>query len=135
MLENIAVKYYNMGYNCAETLFLAGNEMYNLGYDEKSARLFGAFGGGLQCGDLCGCLTGAAGVLGAMFVPTKAHDVAELRPYTQLLIREFEKAAGARKCIDIKPRLFSKDIRCQNTIIQGAIALENSIELIKKEAR
>ena len=68
MLENIAVKYYNMGYNCAETLFLAGNEMYNLGYDEKSARLFAAFGGGLQCGDLCGCLSGAAGVLGAMFV-------------------------------------------------------------------
>ena len=50
MLENIAVKYYNMGYNCAETLFLAGNEMYNLGYDEKKARLFAEIGRGQKCG-------------------------------------------------------------------------------------
>ena len=130
MLEEIALKYYNQGYNCAESIVLAGNEAYHLNLDAKSIRLFAAFGGGLQCGDLCGCLTGAAGIISALYVPNKAHDSLELRSYTQLLIREFEKELGARKCMDVKPRLFKNEIRCRNTIIHGARALESTIQTI-----
>ncbi len=133
MLEQIALKYYDQGYNCAESIVLAGNEAYKLNLDADSVRLFAAFGGGLQCGDLCGCLTGAAGIISALYVPVKAHDSLELRSYTQLLIREFEKELGARKCMDIKPRLFKTDIRCRNTIIHGARALEAAVHAINKK--
>lgn len=133
MLEEIAVKYYKQGYNCAETIFMAGIEAYHLDIDPKSVTMMSAFGGGLQCGDLCGCLTGAAAVLGIKYVQTKAHDFSDLRPYTQTLMREFEKVLGARKCVDIKPRLYSKEIKCLNTVRAGAIALENTIQHIENK--
>ncbi len=131
MLKEIALTYYNQGYNCAETIVLAANDAYHLNLDAASIRLFAAFGGGLQCGDLCGCLTAAAGVLSALYVPTKAHDVKELRSYTQLLVREFERQMGARKCSDIKPKLYKNEIRCKDTVLYGAQALENTIQKIE----
>ena len=133
MLETIAEKYYQQGYNCAETILMAGIEAYHLDVDINSIRMISAFGGGLQCGDLCGCLSGAAAVLGLKYVDTKAHDFAQLRPYTQLLMKEFEKVLGARKCVDIKPRLYSNKIRCLNTVRAGAIALENTIHQIENK--
>ena len=32
MLSETAVKYYHMGYNCAESIIRAGNEVYGLVY-------------------------------------------------------------------------------------------------------
>ena len=58
MLKDLAAKYYQQGYNCAETIIRAGNKYYNLGLDENAFRITGAFGGGLQVGDVCGALTG-----------------------------------------------------------------------------
>lgn len=133
MLEKIALAYYTQGYNCAETMILAGNEAYHLNLDAQSVRLFSAFGGGLQCGDLCGCLSGAAAIISAKYVETKAHDSAVIKQYTQLLVREFEKELGARKCVDIKPHLYSKEKKCANTIVCGARALEKTIALIENK--
>ena len=31
MLKDLAAKYYQQGYNCAETIIRAGNKYYNLG--------------------------------------------------------------------------------------------------------
>ena len=39
MLEKVAEKYYLQGYNCAESLFLAGNEYYQLGLENKELKL------------------------------------------------------------------------------------------------
>ena len=131
MLEELALKYYSQGYNCAETIVMAANEAYRLNLDSSHVRLFAAFGGGLQCGDLCGCLTGAAGVISLLHVSSKAHDTPELKGYVQFLVREFEKEMGGRKCVDIKPRLYKKEIKCRDTVAKGARALEKTIELIQ----
>ena len=131
MLEQVAEKYYRQGYNCAESLFLAGNEYYQLGLDESTSRLFAGFGGGLQLGDVCGALSGAIAVLSAKYVNTKAHDFEYTKAYTQRLVREFQNLAGARACAQVKPLLYSKENKCLGTVIVGAKALENVINEIE----
>lgn len=131
MLEQVAEKYYLQGYNCAESLFLAGNEYYQLGYDVDAVRLFAGFGGGFQLGDVCGALSGAVAVLSAKYVDTKAHDFEHTKAYTQRLVREFQNLAGARACAQVKPLLYSKEVKCLNTVKVGAKALENVIREIE----
>ena len=48
MLKDLAQKYYDMDYNCAESMVHAGNEYYGLGLSEHDMRMVGAFGGGMQ---------------------------------------------------------------------------------------
>ena len=131
MLEQVAEKYYKQGYNCAESLFLAGNEYYQLGLDPKIVPLFAGFGGGLQLGDVCGALSGAIAVLSAKYVNTKAHDFEHTKAYTQRLVKEFQTLAGARDCAHVKPVLYSKEVKCLNTVKVGAKALENVIQEIE----
>ena len=72
MLEQLAEKYYNQGYNCAESIVHAGNEAYQLGLSEHDMRMAAAFGAGLQVGDVCGVLAGAGCVLSCLYVETRA---------------------------------------------------------------
>ena len=41
MLDKIAEKYYDKGYNCAESIVHAGNELYHLGLSEHDMRITG----------------------------------------------------------------------------------------------
>ena len=57
-----AYELFKEGYNCSETLTLAGNEAYNLGLDANASKLMAGFGGGCGCGHSghgggksCGC--------------------------------------------------------------------------------
>ena len=131
MLEKVAEKYYLQGYNCAESLFLAGNEYYQLGLDESYVRLFAGFGGGLQCGSVCGALSGAVAVLSAKYVETKAHDFEHMKAYTNVLVKEFKNLAGGKDCAEVKPLLYSKETKCLHTVMVGAKALENAINKIE----
>ena len=56
MLAETAVKYYHMGYNCAESIIRAGNEVYGLDLHDRDMKMTAAFGGGFQIGDVCGAL-------------------------------------------------------------------------------
>ena len=50
MLAETAVKYYHMGYNCAESIIRAGNEVYGLDLHDRDMIMTAAFGGGFQIG-------------------------------------------------------------------------------------
>lgn len=88
MLKDIAKKYYlEKSYNCAESIFLASNEYYNLGLDEKMREVVTAFGGGMGCGRTCGALTGGLSILGVM-----VHMEKELfHKVCTKLIEDYEK--------------------------------------------
>lgn len=135
MLEKIAEKYYEKGYNCAESIVHAGNEAYHLGLSEHDMRMAAAFGAGLQVGDVCGVLTGAACVLSCMFVETKAHDSDFLKPAVMKMVREIQKEYGGRTCAQIKPKYFNKDVRCKNTVMEGAKVLERVIAELNEEEK
>ncbi len=133
MLEEVARKYYKLGYNCAESMIRAGNEVYDLGLHDRDMIMTAAFGGGLQCGDVCGALTGAACVISARYVETKAHECDILRPLTQKLVIAFQKEMGSRLCAKIKAVHFSKELRCENTVGLAASILEKVINDWDKE--
>lgn len=133
MLENTAVKYYRLGYNCAESILRAGNEVYGLGLHEQDMRVTAAFGGGFQIGDVCGALCGAACVISARYVETKAHDYADLRPLTQKLVLAFQKRMGDRLCAKIKPLFHTKESKCEPTVKAAAEVLEEVITQWDKE--
>jgi len=58
--DELALSYFNSGYNCAESILMAVSETLHLnGFHPQ--RLATAFGAGIaRQGQVCGCLTGAA---------------------------------------------------------------------------
>ena len=127
MLAEVAVKYYRMGYNCAESIIRSGNEVYDLGLHDKDMIMTAAFGGGFQLGDVCGALCGAACVISSRYVEGKAHDCDFLRPLTQKLVIAFQNKMGSRLCAKIKPVFHSKEQKCEHTVETAAAVLEEVI--------
>lgn len=128
MLKDIAEKYYDLGYNCAEALIRAGNDYYELQLNEHDMRMTAAFGGGFQIGDVCGALSGSACVISARYVEVKAHDHnEELRALTQKLVLAFQKRMGSRLCAQVKPAFYTKETKCKNTVSVSAEVLEEVI--------
>lgn len=124
MLKDIAKKYYlEKSYNCAESIFLASNEYYNLGLDEKMREIVTAFGGGMGCGRMCGVLTGALAILGVMI-----HI--EKESFHQLctkLIEDYEKKLETSVCNELKSKYKTEKERCWKTVEISADIFEKFI--------
>lgn len=128
MLKEIALQYYEKGYNCAESMLRAGNEYYQLGLHEHDMRMCAAFGGGFQLGDVCGVISGAACVISCRYVESKAHDYKDMREMTQKMVLAFQKRMKSRLCAEIKPLFYSKESKCAPTVAVGAEVLEAFIQ-------
>lgn len=128
MLKEAAVAYYQKGYNCAESMIRAGNDVYKLGLHDHDMKMTAAFGGGFQIGDVCGALSGAACVISSRYVETRAHDCSDLRALTQKLVITFQKRMGSRLCSQIKPHFHSAEQGCENTVAISAEVLEQVIQ-------
>lgn len=132
MLKDIAEKYYIQGYNCAESLTRAGNEYYNLHLNDKALKMTGAFGGGLQVGDICGALSGSACVISSKYIETKAHETDDLKPLMLNFVRAFQAHFSSRLCCQIKAKFFSKEVHCLNTVKATAEILEQVLTEYEK---
>lgn len=128
MLEEIARKYYKLGYNCAESIVHAGNEFYHLNLHEHDMIMVAAFGGGLQLGDICGALSGSCCIISSKYVETKAHDCEDLKELTQKLVIRFQQRFNSRLCAKIKSEFFDKELHCENTVAIAASILEDVIK-------
>lgn len=133
MLEEKAREYYKKGYNCAESMIRAGNDVYGLHLHDQDMKMIAGFGGGLQCGDVCGALTGAICIISSKYVETKAHDSSILRPLTLQLVQAFQKEMGSRLCMQIKPKFYDKELHCENTVGTAAGVLEKVIQNWEEE--
>ena len=114
LLEN-TTKYYKEGYNCAESLILASNDAYNLGLDEKTAKVMSAFGGGCGCGHICGALAGALGAIAALTVTDRAHTTPDFNPLRADFMAKFEAELGSHMCNDLKPKYRTEEDGCVKT--------------------
>ena len=67
MLKDIAEKYYIQGYNCAESVLYTLNDELDLQLPPEALRMATGFGGGVgRSGCMCGALSAATMVLGAL---------------------------------------------------------------------
>lgn len=133
LVENIR-KYYKDGYNCAESLILAGNDTYNLGLDAKAAKLMAGFGGGCAIGNFCGALAGALGILSILTIGEKAHDTEGYGPVRAEFMAKYEEALGSYICNDLKAKYRTEADGCLKTceltgeVLAAYIAEKNLIK-------
>ena len=129
MLKDVYKKYYfDMNYNCAETIIRAGNEYYDLGLHDRDMIAFGGFGGGIQTGNTCGAILSAVSVLSMKYIEKNAHESRDIKPVTTALLKEFDNRFGSILCKDIKPQSFKPDVRCMTTIETACDILEQVID-------
>ena len=126
MLADVAERYFLQGdFNCAESVLLAANEVYELGLDQDSChRLVSAFGGGMGCGLLCGAIAGAMAALGQAAVTERAHVTEGFKELCADTAAKMEAALGSVNCSVIKPELFVEGRRCAETVRRAADVLE-----------
>ena len=114
LIEN-TTKYYKDGYNCSETLTLAGNDAYNLGLDANAAKLMAGFGGGCGCGHLCGALAGALGIISMLTVTDRAHTTEGFGPIRADFMKLYEEKLGSVMCNDLKAKYRDEENGCLKT--------------------
>ena len=128
MLKDIVTKYYfDLNFNCAETILHAANEYYGLGLHERDMIMVAAYGAGMQAGNTCRAILSALSVLSVKYVEAKAHESEDIRPVSILLTRRIQEKYGSLMCKDIKPKYFVPEIRCLNTVNIACDVLEEVI--------
>ena len=118
--------YYNERHcNCAQTVFLAAMEAWELDVPADSARLLAGFGGGLGMGIVCGAVAGGCAALSCK---SEAWDEDLQRRNTMKKIRTFIRLVreryGSENCRDLRPRFFDSQQRCLQTIRHVAETLD-----------
>ena len=133
MLADVAENYFLQGdFNCAESVLLAANEVYELGLDKDTChRLVSAFGGGMGCGLLCGAIAGAMAALGQAAVTERAHVTDGFKELCADTAAKMEEALGSVNCSVIKPELFVEGRRCAETVRRAADVLEKQMAKLR----
>ncbi len=99
-----AMALFKEGYNCAQSVFLAFAEQYDM--DEKTAaRLSSSFGGGLgRMREVCGAVSGMAMVAGMLYgydSPTDYEGKAEHYAGIRKLVNAFAEQNGSYICREL----------------------------------
>lgn len=99
-----AVALFKEGYNCAQSVFLAFEDMYDIEHD-TAMRLSSGFGAGMgKLREVCGCMTGAfmaAGLLCGYSDVTDAEAKKNTYAVIQKIAGAFEKEKGTLICREL----------------------------------
>ncbi len=128
MIRDYVKKYYiDQNRNCAESLLLAANEALGLELQETDVRLIAGFGGGIGCGDLCGAVAGSVAVLGRALLKGPARDTPDFGKRCAALKQALETKLCAIHCKELKPKNFTQEARCLETVLQAADVLDEAL--------
>lgn len=120
--------------NCAETLILACDEVYQLGLPRKQASiLMSGFGSGLYTGNVCGALCACNAALSCLLVEDKAHLCEPLRASQAALVRNFKNHVGDTQCAKCKMLHHSKEERCLKTVTLAAQVMEQTVAELQEK--
>ena len=129
MLKDVAKKYYQNGYNCAEAMLLAGSEYYELGLSPETFKVMAGFGGGVNVEDLCGVISGSTALLGILFVEKRAYESEEIKEITKSFVEGFKAEMKTINCKELKDLYREEEGKCSSVVEAGGQVLE---EIIKK---
>ena len=100
-----ALKNYQSGYNCAESVLLALYEHIEpKSKNELVPKIAAGFGGGIgRCGSVCGALTGSIMAVGIQYASneTGVEKRAKAYAYAKTLLKTFEEQHGTTFCRDL----------------------------------
>lgn len=113
MRKESAIKLFEEGYNCAQAVFLAFEDLHGLDH-KTAAALSSSFGGGMgRLREVCGTVTGmfmTAGVLYGYDSPDAGEEKAVHYARIQELAAEFEKRNGSIVCRELLGLSVKKDL-------------------------
>lgn len=107
-----AKEYFNNGYNCSQSVFLAFNDLMNL--DEDTViKLSAGFGGGFGrmrevCGSVCG-MTAVISFFNACDDPNNIEKKKELYSKIQSAMKEFSEINGSYICKELLGKMAETD--------------------------
>jgi len=125
MLKEKAQYYYvTLGRSCSESILMAANDVYDLNVTEDEILLFAGFRGGMGCGSVCGCLTGAIGALSRKYAGRE-----DIKAICGNFVTAFHEklASGSIDCSVLEPKYKNDEVRCGITVGLGADALSEYI--------
>ena len=100
----LAKKYFEEGYNCSQSVFLAFHDLYEMEF-ETALRLSSSFGGGMgRLREVCGAVSGmfmTAGMLCGYTLPTDQTGKAEHYARIQELAKRFEESNRSIVCREL----------------------------------
>ncbi|MBP0980198.1 MAG: C-GCAxxG-C-C family protein [Oscillospiraceae bacterium] len=132
-LGEIAKEYYvDKGLNCAVSVLLGANDVYNLGLTKEDAKLVTAFGGGMGCGNLCGALAGAMAALGKVYLPKGEMYNMEFKDVCSGFVTAFTEKWRTTLCAPIKEANVTPEERCGKTVLETGNMLQEYIDNLKK---
>ena len=103
--------------NCCQSVLGAAAPI--VGLDEQTAlNLATAFGSGMQCGELCGALTGSIMAIGLRF-----GDTPEAKQLCRAFTARFRETFGSLVCREIRDHQTGRK-DCQSLVKQAAALLE-----------
>lgn len=119
-------KYYkDTNYNCAEAIFSAAMEAWDIDMPREMVKAMAGFGGGMGSGSTCGAITGGVAALSCKLVEGDGgHTSPSLMQKVRSYIKRTKEAYGTIDCKDLRPQFFSREERCYNTIYRLAQILD-----------
>lgn len=124
MLKELAKKYYQNGYNCAEAMLLAGNDYYQLGLSADTFKAMAGFGGGVGVEDLCGVISGSTALLGVLLVDSRASGSGIIKEATVELVERFREKMSSLNCKELKDLYREEEAKCSSVVEAGGEILE-----------
>jgi C_GCAxxG_C_C family probable redox protein len=145
-LADKAIKHFQSGYNCAQSVLLTLYEQMELeGGNKLVPKIAAGFGGGIgRCGSVCGALTGSVMAVGIKYAPneTGVEKRAKAYAYAGALYQQFQKEHGTVFCRDLIKYDLSNPQEAARARQEGAFekvcwkliksAVDNFIELENK---
>lgn len=92
MLGKLALKYFNEGCNCSQSILKACDEYYNIGLENRTYDMLKCVSGGFGIGSVCSVFVAAVMVFGLMFDEGKAKRL------RIVFLEEAHKKFGGTDC-------------------------------------
>lgn len=121
--------YYDDCLNCAQAVFLAVSDKYNLGYTIADTKIMSGFGGGMASGEACGALTGGVAGLGVLILKDSETGSPLLHDMTVEFVKQFKEYFSSVNCCDISPS-YKKERPdgCVKTVVLASEILDKILE-------
>ena len=115
--------------NCAEAVYLAACERYDLPKSQDALKVAGIFGGGIGTERLCGAVAGAVAAIALKYSDGNARTSTEMKDRSVAFMKEFlAHYEGTDLCKDIKPIHFKEGVRCLSVVEETLDILDKHME-------
>lgn len=126
--ECIEHYYKEKNYNCAETIYAAAMEAWELPMPQDSVKLMAGFGHGLSCAITCGAICGGTAAMSCRYVEDSGHTSPALMRRVHRFVSLVRERMESTDCSELHDRYRTPEEHCFPTIKAIAEILDEVCE-------